>query len=425
MRRIIGASLIGLGTFLVAAGVFVRFYVAPTLIGAPTDVYQVTRLEARNATYLDASSLTVRTGATVSVTSTVRGDVEASGGDVAVYDTGTIIQDAARGTRIEIQNARFPFDRRTGELRNCCGAAVQGDTNVRMAGIGLFWPVEARTDDLEVFDTGTLRAWPVVFDGEERVDGLLTYRFVQRVPATQVAGDVPALPAALFGRPEGGPAVAASRYYQADVTFWIDPRTGAPVDQRRHVVTTLRPEEGPGSLVVADLDLRMTQEAKEDLRAKSDDGAAKLRLLEAVVPLAAVGLGLQHHLAGADQPEPADAVGPARDDLRRVHVPGTQRGRLHRQQVDVPHERGGPAWRLWRGDLAVDRAAPVVQDQALLGRGEPDDVAPGRRGQRPGAHLFDPTSRPETNCFWNAKNTIAVGTAATSEPAAMTFQALE
>ncbi|WP_165958995.1 DUF3068 domain-containing protein [Actinomadura sp. KC345] len=298
MRRIIGISLIGLGTFLVAAGVFVRFYVAPALVGAPTDVYQVTRLQADGASYLDASSLTVRTGAAVSVTSTVRGDVEASGDDVAVYDSGTIVQDAARGTRIEIQNARYAFDRRTGELRDCCGAAVQGDTNVRMDGIGLFWPVEARTDDLEVFDTGTRRAWPVVFDGEERVDGLLTYRFVQRVPATQVAGDVPALPAALFGRPGGGPAVEASRYYQADITYWIDPRTGAPVDQRRHVVTTLRPKEGPGSLVVADLDLRMTQDSREELRAKSDDGAGKIRLLEAVLPLAAVGLGLPAVVAG-------------------------------------------------------------------------------------------------------------------------------
>ncbi|TDC83771.1 DUF3068 domain-containing protein [Actinomadura sp. 7K507] len=284
--------------FLVAAGVFVRFYVAPTLIGAPTDIYQVTRLQADNASYLDASSLTVRTGATVSVTNTVRGDVEASGDDVAVYDTGTIIQDAQRGNTIEIQNARYPFDRRTGELRNCCGAAVQGDTNARMDGIGLFWPVEVRKDGLELFDTGTLRAWPVTFAGEERVDGLLTYRFVQRIPATKVAGETPALPARLFGRPEGDPAVEADRYYQAEATYWIDPRTGAAIDQRRHLVTTLRPKEGPGSLVIADLNLRMTPEAKKDLRAKSDEGAEQIRLLEAILPLAGVGAGLPAVVAG-------------------------------------------------------------------------------------------------------------------------------
>src|SRR5690606_148270 len=140
VRRIIGVSLIGLGAFLVAAGVLVRFYAAPVLIGAPVDIYQVTRLRAEGASYLDASSLTVRSGATVVATSTVRGDVKASDGDTAVWDNGTVLQDMATGTTIEVQNARYAFDRRTARLKNCCGAAVQDDTGVRMSGIGLFWP---------------------------------------------------------------------------------------------------------------------------------------------------------------------------------------------------------------------------------------------------------------------------------------------
>ncbi|GAA0580513.1 DUF3068 domain-containing protein [Actinomadura livida] len=298
MRRIIGVSLIGIGAFLVAAGVLVRFYVAPMLIGAPTDIYQVTRLQAENATYLDASSVTVRTGATVAATATARGDVKAAGDGTAVWDTTTVVQDLARGYTIDIQNARYAFDRRTGGLKDCCEAAVQGDKTVQMSGVGLFWPVEANKRDKRLFDTTTRQTWPAVFEGEERIDGRLTYRFVQHIPETKVAGDVPPLPAGLFGRPDGDPAVEAERHYRVDATYWIDPRTGAPVDQRRHLVTTLRPKEGPGSLVVADLNLRMTPESRKALRERSDDGAGKIQLLETVVPLTAAGAGLAAVIAG-------------------------------------------------------------------------------------------------------------------------------
>ncbi|MFG2091340.1 DUF3068 domain-containing protein [Spirillospora sp. NPDC048824] len=323
MRRIIGVVLTGLGVFLLATGLLVRFYVGPTLIGAPTDVYQVTRLKADNATYLDASSVTLRTGATVVATNTTRADVKASGDDVAVWDSGTIIQDTVRGNTIEIQKARYAFDRKTGQLKDCCGAAIQGDTNVRMDGVALFWPLEVRKKGLEVFDTGTLRAWPVTFDGEERVDGKRTYRFVQHVPETKVTGKVPALPAEMFGRPEGDPAVETDRYTKLDATYWVDPRTGAPIDQQRHVVTTLRPKQGPGSLVVADLNLRMTPESREALSAKSDEGAEQMRLLETVVPLAGIGAGLPIMVAGLILV--FGGRGPGRRGTRRGESPAARR----------------------------------------------------------------------------------------------------
>ncbi|MCP9964572.1 DUF3068 domain-containing protein [Actinomadura madurae] len=298
MRRIIGASLIGLGVFLLAAAVLTRFYVAPTLIGAPPDVYQVTRLKAENASYLDAASATPRSGATVVATNTIRGDPGSTHDGVAVWDTTTIVQDVGRGTTIEIQKQRYAFDRRTGQLRNCCGAAVQGDTGVRMSGIGLFWPVDARRRGLELFDPATRRTWPVSFDGEERVAGVSAYRFVARIPETKVTGELPPVPGELLGRRGGGAAVPVDRYYRAEATYWVDPRTGAPIDQRQRVLSTLRPKEGPGRLVVADLTLRMTPESRKALIGRSDDGARKIRLLETVGPLAAGGGGLLLAVAG-------------------------------------------------------------------------------------------------------------------------------
>jgi hypothetical protein len=298
VRRFIGASLIGLGVFLLAAAALTRFYVAPTVIGAPSDVYQVTRLKAENAAYFDAASAAPRTGATIVATNTVRGDPGSTHDGIAVWDSGTIVQDTARGNTIEIQQQRYAFDRRTGELRNCCGAAVQGDTGVRMSGIGLFWPVHVGKESLELFDSSTLRTWPVAFDGEERVRGVLTYRFVQHVPDTKVAGTLPDVPGELLGRAKGGAGVPVDRYYKADATFWVDPRTGAPIDQQQRVLSTLRPKEGPGRLVVADMTLKMTPESQKALLAKSEDGAKKIRLLKTVGPLSAVAGGLALVVAG-------------------------------------------------------------------------------------------------------------------------------
>jgi hypothetical protein len=298
VRRFIGASLIGLGAFLLATGLLVRFYVAPALIGAPTDLYQVTRLRADDASYFDAGKATPRTGATIVATNTVRGDTRAGHDGIAVWDSTTVVQDVGRGTTIELQKQRYAFDRRTGELRNCCGAAIDGDESVRQSGIGLFWPVQARKKGLELFDTSTLRAWPVGFDGEERVNGVLTYRFVERVPETKVAGELPDVPPELLGLPKGGAAVPVDRYYQAEATYWVDPRTGAPINQQQRVLSTLRPKEGPGRLVVADFTLKMTPESQRALLARSSDGAGKIHLLKTVVPLCCAGAGVLLIAAG-------------------------------------------------------------------------------------------------------------------------------
>ncbi|HEU5031868.1 MAG TPA: DUF3068 domain-containing protein [Spirillospora sp.] len=300
LRNVIGMVLTGLGAFLLITAVLVRFYVAPRLIAAPTDVYQVTRLRADNATYFDAASVKQVTGATVVATNTVRGDVTSSHGDVAVWDSATMIQDVTRGTTIEIQNQRVAFDRRTGLLTGCCGASVDGDVSARQSGLGLFWPVNATTKDKPVYDPATRRAWPAVYAGKERVHGIVAWRFVQHIPNTKVQGKpLPDVPGELLGRGKGGPAVPVDRYYQADATYWVDPRTGNPIDQEQKVLSTLQPKSGPGRLVVGQMDLRMTPESQKSLQDTSADGASKINLLRIAVPVGAAAVGAVLLAAGA------------------------------------------------------------------------------------------------------------------------------
>ncbi|MGI8332136.1 DUF3068 domain-containing protein [Actinomadura scrupuli] len=298
MRHFVGLVLTGLGVFLLVSGVLIRFYAAPRLVMAPTDIYQITTLRAENATYFDAASLKVRTGVTITATSTVRGDVKAGHGDIAVWDSLTMVQDLDNGRTVDIRPQRVAFDRRTAELTACCGASAPAGGDVRQPGIGLFWPVDVARRSYQLFDAQTGRTWPIRYDGEESVRGVRTYRFVQHIPATRVTGKALSVPGDLLGRRAKSGSVAVDRYYQADVTYWIDPRTGAPLNSRQKVLSTLQAQKGPGRLVVADMDLQMTDASQRGLLAKSEEGADGIRAVRTLGPLACLVTGLVSAAAG-------------------------------------------------------------------------------------------------------------------------------
>ncbi|WP_030167899.1 DUF3068 domain-containing protein [Spirillospora albida] len=293
MRKFIGHALTGAGAFLLVGGALVRFQVAPALVGAPVDTHQVTRFHTGDGTLFDAKNMRARTGVEIVATNTTRGDVKASGDGRVVWDSVTIIEDLATKNVVDFQKLRAAFDRRTGELTNCCKAAVQDDPAVKQSGLAQYWPIGLEKKEYQVFDISTRRAWPAKFDGKERVNGVLTHRYQLHVPATKVAGKFPDLPPELLGQPKGGASVPVDRYVQLDNTYWVDPRTGVSIDQRRRALSTLQPRSGgPGRLVVAQFDLRMTPESRAALTKKAEDGAKKVRVVEDVVPLAATGVGL-------------------------------------------------------------------------------------------------------------------------------------
>ena len=145
---------------------------------------------------------------------------------------------------------RAVFNRRTGQLLDCCGAAVNDDTRVRQDGIGLFWPIGVRKATYQVFDVNAGSAWPATYSGTADVQGVMTYRFVQHIPPTPVA-QMAGVPSSLLGLRGKASNVVADRYYQADNTFWVDPRTGVLIDIEQRILSVLRGPGGQGQLVVA------------------------------------------------------------------------------------------------------------------------------------------------------------------------------
>ncbi|GAA0336996.1 DUF3068 domain-containing protein [Actinoallomurus spadix] len=301
MRRNVGLVLVGVAAFFLALGALVRFYVADQVIAAPANFFQQSTLEATGASYLDTATLKMRTGAHLRAVNTVRGDARAATHKIAVWDSFTSIEDPATRKSIEIQQQRAAFDRRTGTLHNTKGASVGGDTGVRQSGIGTFWPIGVKKHSYPYFDLSTKRTWPAVFAGEERVQKIKTYRFVQRIPPTvteSVKGGLPAAllkvknPEKLSGYDKKTGNVAVDRVYDATVTLWVDPRTGGQVSQEQRVRTTLRTRDGVDRLVAADLDLKMTDASQKALAEVNKDQALKIAAFRTVVPIGGAVLGL-------------------------------------------------------------------------------------------------------------------------------------
>lgn len=283
--------LAGAGAFLVASGLLLRFYAAPRLIAAPADLYQTDTLLAADASYFDESSLTTRHGVTLTYSLTIRGDPRASTSTTAVWDSFAVLADRKRGVQVNSTYQRAVFNRRTGQLLDCCGAAVNDDTRVRQHGVGLFWPIGVRKATYQVFDVNAQSAWPATYRGTAKVQGIMTYRFVQHIPPTSVA-QLAGVPSSLLGLRGKARNVVADRYYQAGNTFWVDPRTGVVIDIEQRVLSVLRGPGGQGRLVVADMDLKMSGSSQHQLADLASKNAASIGTLLQTGPLGGGILGL-------------------------------------------------------------------------------------------------------------------------------------
>jgi hypothetical protein len=301
MRRTLGTILVTLGAFCMTLAPLVRFYVADKVVAAPLNRYQRTVLEAHNAEYFDMAAFKARKNVALVATNIIRGDVRANGGDdrIAVWDSSTDIRDAQRDQQIDLQGFRIAFNRKTGALVNCCGVQVAGDTNVKMSGYGVLFPIaDVHKRDYPFFDMTTRQIVPVRFDGTEKISGIETYRFVQQVPLTKSQALDLKVPADMLGMPKTEPAQKVDRYFTAAITQWVDPRTGIPIKTRQNIRSTVSTPDGRGTMVVAQADLLTTPASQKALADMSASEAFRIGLVQGFGPVTLLFGGLTLLLAG-------------------------------------------------------------------------------------------------------------------------------
>lgn len=281
MRKTVGFVLLGLAGFLLTAALLAQFYVPGQVQKTPLDVNTTTRLSG------NASALPTGGGSAVKAVSRSVADGAASDGDVVVFDTFSCLIKDPDGTApdcvddtdpdkrlVTAGTDRFATDRRTATAVNdekYVGAGAEPHD-----GLVNKFPFDVQQETYPFWDGLVGRAVNAEFQGEEEIDGLLTYKFLISLvdePAEISRG--------------------ISGLYSTEKTLWIDQGTGSIIDQSEAQVRKL-----DSGATVLDLELSFTDET---VAANVEDAKANNSQLNLVAraPLLLGVLGLLALVGGA------------------------------------------------------------------------------------------------------------------------------
>ncbi|WP_310963065.1 DUF3068 domain-containing protein [Nocardioides terrisoli] len=288
------AVVAAVGAFLLVAGMLVHFYATPALAVAPSDQSSVTSLSAAGATVFDTNSLKDVT-TDLSIKARTVGDVAASQkapGDAVVWVSSTSIRDG-QGQVLSRSMKRAAFDERTGSAVNCCGSFMQtaqgARTSVVRHGLVFKFPFFAKKQTYPFWDDTLGKAVDAKYVGIGSVQGLSVYRYVADVPASQVGTrDVPRSVLGLHGSSN----IAADSNYQNHTTYYVEPVTGAIINQVSDTKSWLSAAGHDLVTTQAHIGYTPTQVTSmvKDIKGK----ASMLSLADGVVPwlLSLVGLAM-------------------------------------------------------------------------------------------------------------------------------------
>jgi hypothetical protein len=285
MRRVWGSILLGLGVFLIVAAGMIRFYAVDKLVVIPKDQYSVS-VAPGTGSYFDPGTLQVRPSGDIVARRRVRGDVGASNGTTGVWDVSLVLE-TGDGTFVRAVVDRVAFDRKTGESVHCCGEAIDS-TPVPHEGYSYKLPFDLKKQDYLFWDPNSSAAYPAKFDGDDTVQGLKVYRFVQDVPGHEIRKED--VPGSVVG--ESAPSVNAPVWYTNRRTIWVEPATGIIVKGREQTHVTLRNLSNEDKVVALDVDVQHDDPTQRELTELARDTITDIRLAKWYLPIGAVVIGL-------------------------------------------------------------------------------------------------------------------------------------
>ena len=296
MRRVAGFTLAGLGIVLIAGAVILPTYVSAQVVKFPLGEHTTATLTGTGMSYFSQVKLKEETGVSMRAVYTINGDAAAGNSATAVWNETSSVRDLTNGLPVSTVTRRFAFNRRTGQLVDCCRASVNGNTAVRQTGlVGYVFPIGTKPQTYDVFDTTLNRAVPFSYAGPADTDGISTYKFTENVPPTQVGAIT--VPGPFFGlKPK---TVKLAQMYQIHLVYWVDPKTGALLDVNENEKMTLQnPADGATVAVLFDGDLVATPATVTAVVHLDSSGRTELSLLTTIIPLAAGILGAMALVAG-------------------------------------------------------------------------------------------------------------------------------
>ena len=353
MRRIIGLILAGLGACLILVAVLLPTWVVSQVVKFPLNEYETATLDASNASYFSTTSLTEKTGVSLEATYTIKGNASAGNSSTAVWDEYSYVYDLTNHQAVQQMSRTFAFNRRTGQLVDCCGASVNGDTSVRQTGlVGYVFPIGTQKQTYQVFDTTLKKTMPFVYSGTSTVDGIQTYEFVENVPPTQIGTQT--LPGSLVHLKAA--SVTLGEYDAEHLIYYVDPETGALVDVNEQQSTTLRTSATAApALVGFDADLIATPASVTQIVALDSSGRNELTLVETTLPIVFGIVGGVALLAGIVLGRKPHEDMAELDDLSREVAPDSGPAVVpHSGRHAADHAGIVPGWDDQSAELAAD-----------------------------------------------------------------------
>lgn len=274
-RPTIGLALLGLGFFLIAAGLLARFYLFPHLAVLPLDRFERTESRAEGATYVDRTTGREARDRTLIAVQTMRGDVDASTPAIAVWESLTWTRDAETGKAVNYYHTKVALERHTGTAVDCCGHHIEGERYIPRSGLAYQWPFYTEKTSYPYFDEVLRKAFPMSYQRTDTLFGVKVYRFVQRIEPTRLGPQE--VPGFMVGEP-GTKTVAAERWYSVERTFWVEPRSGVVVKAGNHRTETLR-VDGEDKLTLFDANVVLGDRDVRRFVAEAADASDKIALL--------------------------------------------------------------------------------------------------------------------------------------------------
>lgn len=331
MKRGLGVALAGIGAFLLATGLLLKFVAVPKLEVAPlapgtdgisTSINKGVATKLFYPGKLATGENPTRENVPLTATRTTRGDVlaatspEAEAQNLAVYDSFQNVTDD-EGTTIDANTLRIAFNRTTSELTNCCGVNIDGE-QANFTGIApLKFPFNTEQKDYDWYDTGQGKTVPAKFEGVENREGVELYKFSQKIEPHEV-GELD-VPGSLVGSTEA--SVKAKRFSETETVIWVEPITGQIVDGAQKQHQYLAGADGTTeALTIIQAEFKGEPAEAVETITSAGKTAGLLKTLSSTVPLVAgllgvIGLILGFFLAT----RPKDSSG----DDDAAYAPGT------------------------------------------------------------------------------------------------------
>ena len=288
MRRV-GLVLVGLGVCLIVFALLIPTWVSSRVIKFPLNEYASVNLTDSNASYFSPAKLAEQTGVSVEATYTIKGNAAAGSSSTAVWNQFVYVYDQTNKLPIQQTSRTFAFDRRTALLVDCCGANVNGDSSVKQTGyVGIVLPIGTEKKTYPVFVPDVKKPVPFVYSGIAAVGGTEAYRFVANIPPTQ--NGTQTVPGSLVN--QSASSVTLPQFFQAQITYWIDPVTGALLNVTENEKLTLRDSTGAQALLLFNANLVATTDSVDRLVALDNSQLTKMSLVGTLLPLLSGIVGL-------------------------------------------------------------------------------------------------------------------------------------